>query len=93
MKKSKAFSLEADIIDKIFEYQKRKGLSSASAALERIILVELPKGEIIDELEDIKGILNGKVILSDNEVKNETEEKESDNIDFSWQNSMATIKD
>lgn len=51
MKKTKAYSLEEDIIKTIEDYQKKYNLSSASSALERIILVELPKRT---ELEEIK---------------------------------------
>ena len=55
MKISKTFSLEEDVLDKIVAYQKAKNLSSASAALERIILIELAKRDDIEKItENIK---------------------------------------
>ncbi|MFH5911259.1 hypothetical protein [Clostridium perfringens] len=53
MKISKTFSLEEDVLDKIIKYQKDKNLSSASAALERIILIELTKRDDIEQITDI----------------------------------------
>ncbi|EGT0001007.1 hypothetical protein I9Y31_003340 [Clostridium perfringens] len=53
MKISKTFSLEEDVLDKIIKYQKDKNLSSASAALERIILIELAKRDDIEQITDI----------------------------------------
>ena len=52
MKISKTFSLEEDVLDKIINYQKSKNLSSASAALERIILIELAKRDDIEQITE-----------------------------------------
>ena len=53
MKKTKAFSLEEDVIQGIEEYKQRYNLSSLSSALERIILIELPKRTDLDEIKSM----------------------------------------
>lgn len=78
MKRTKAFSLESDVIDVIEDYQKKYNLSSASAALERILLVELPKRVALDEIKELLSNVNiekkvDKVNIE--EVKEQEEEK------------------
>ena len=51
MKISKTFSLEEDVLESIEKYQKLKNLSSLSSALERIILIELPKRTDLEEIK------------------------------------------
>ncbi|HBC2031554.1 hypothetical protein [Clostridium perfringens] len=72
MKISKTFSLEEDVLDKIINYQKSKNLSSASAALERIILIELAKRDDIEQItETMKELLkNSNINTSNIEVVN-----------------------
>lgn len=97
MKKSRTFSLEEDVLEKIEEYQKSKNLSSASAALERIILIELAKRDDIEQITE-----NMKELLKNVKATEITEEivldKDEDNninpdIDSSIMNSFANMPD
>ena len=97
MKKSRTFSLEEDVLEKIEEYQKSKNLSSASAALERIILIELSKRDDIEQITE-----NMKELLKNVKATEITEEivldKDEDNninpdIDSSIMNSFANMPD
>ena len=104
MKKTKAYSLEEDIIEAIENYQKKYNLSSASSALERIILVELPKRTELEEIKSmIKDLKNIRIsateetkeeITIDKETKTEQEPvlKNSDIAD-SFQNSIDDMPD
>lgn len=92
MKISKTFSLEEDVLDKIVAYQKAKNLSSASAALERIILIELAKRDDIEKItENMKELfknikatpLTEEIIIDkndDNEVNLELDNSVSDSF-------------
>ena len=92
MKISKTFSLEEDVLDKIVAYQKAKNLSSASAALERIILIELAKRDDIEKItENMKELfkniktttLTEEIIIDkndDNEVNLELDNSLSDSF-------------
>ena len=74
MKKTKAFSLEEDVIEAIEKYKKKYNLSSASSALERIILVELPKRTDFEEIKGmIKDLKEHSIINYDNEITAEDE--------------------
>lgn len=53
MKVTKAFSLEEDVVRGIEEYKKSHNLGSLSSALERIILIELPKRTDLQEIKDM----------------------------------------
>ncbi|ELC8402615.1 hypothetical protein [Clostridium perfringens] len=97
MKKSRTFSLEEDVLEKIEEYQKSKNLSSASAALERIILIELSKRDDIEQItENMKELLKNvkateiaeEVVLDKNEDNNINPD-----IDSSIMNSFANMPD
>ncbi|MDU6691689.1 MAG: hypothetical protein E6469_12845 [Clostridium perfringens] len=97
MKKSRTFSLEEDVLEKIEEYQKSKNLSSASAALERIILIELAKRDDIEQItEKMKELLKNvkateiteEIVLDKNEDNNINPD-----IDSSIMNSFANMPD
>ncbi|HFD1835886.1 TPA: hypothetical protein ACF32C_002791 [Clostridium perfringens] len=97
MKKSRTFSLEEDVLEKIEEYQKSKNLSSASAALERIILIELTKRDDIEQItEKMKELLKNvkateiteEIVLDKNEDNNINPD-----IDSSIMNSFANMPD
>lgn len=97
MKKSRTFSLEEDVLEKIEEYQRSKNLSSASAALERIILIELAKRDDIEQItENMKELLKNvkateiaeEVVLDKNEDNNINPD-----IDSSIMNSFANMPD
>lgn len=96
MKISKTFSLEEDVLESIEKYQKLKNLSSLSSALERIILIELPKRTDLEEIKDI--LKNITTINSINIDKNINENKyevksENDNILDSIENSFHSMND
>ncbi|MDZ4994503.1 hypothetical protein GNF80_16280 [Clostridium perfringens] len=91
MKISKTFSLEEDVLDKIVEYQKSKKLSSASAALERIILIELAKRDDIEQITE-----NLIEVLKTNNINKESYKVTNDSIgneelDKSLINSYASM--
>ncbi|WP_415333950.1 hypothetical protein [Clostridium perfringens] len=83
MKKNRTFSIEEDVLDTILAYQKAKNLSNASSALERIILVELPKVAIKEELEEIKGLIKNIKVVAPTVMEEEavTKEETKENID------------
>lgn len=91
MKISKTFSLEEDVLDKIVEYQKSKKLSSASAALERIILIELSKRGDIEQITEnlIELLKNNNINKESYKVTNDSIENEE--LDKSLINSYASM--
>ena len=103
MKKTKAFSLEEDVIEAIENYKKKYNLSSASSALERIILVELAKRTEFEEIKQmIKDLKNNSVITYNNESAIETEVSMDDedipqiknsSLGDSFKNSLASMPD
>ncbi|UBL00779.1 hypothetical protein KLF26_16375 (plasmid) [Clostridium perfringens] len=99
MKKSRTFSLEEDVLEKIEEYQKSKNLSSASAALERIILIELAKRDDIEQItEKMKELLKNiktNTIIEEEIVADENKEEENINpdIDSSLMDSFSSMPD
>lgn len=99
MKKSRTFSLEEDVLAKIEEYQKAKNLSSASAALERIILIELAKRNDIEEItENMKELLKNvktTTVIEEEIVVDENKEEENINpdIDNSLMDSFSSMPD
>ncbi|EJT6665761.1 hypothetical protein ACSW8Q_17850 (plasmid) [Clostridium perfringens] len=99
MKKSRTFSLEEDVLAKIEEYQKAKNLSSASAALERIILIELAKRDDIEQItENMKELLKNiktNTIIEEEIVADENKEEENINpdIDSSLMDSFSSMPD
>lgn len=98
MKISKTFSLEEDVLDKIVEYQKSKKLSSASAALERIILIELAKRDDIEKItENIKELFKNVKTTSLVEEEIIIDKNENDiinpNLDDSANESYANMPD
>lgn len=99
MKKSRTFSLEEDVLAKIEEYQKAKNLSSASAALERIILIELAKRDDIEQItENMKELLKNvktNTIIEEEIVVDENKEEENINpdIDSSLMDSFSSMPD
>ena len=103
MKKTKAFSLEEDVIEAIENYQKKYNLSSASSALERIILVELAKRTEFEEIKQmIKDLKNNSTITYNNEsvIENEISADEEDipqiknsSLGDSFKNSLASMPD
>ena len=103
MKKTKAFSLEEDVIETIENYKKKYNLSSASSALERIILVELPKRTEFEEIKGmIKDLKNHSVIDYNSEVTVEDENIEkieerpqikNSSLGDSFKNSLASMPD
>ncbi len=99
MKKSRTFSLEEDVLAKIEEYQKAKNLSSASAALERIILIELAKRNDIEEItENMKELLKNvkTTTVIEEEIlvyENKEEENINPDIDNSLMDSFSAMPD
>ncbi|HAT4181234.1 TPA: hypothetical protein ACOTGW_002748 [Clostridium perfringens] len=99
MKKSRTFSLEEDVLAKIEEYQKAKNLSSASAALERIILIELAKRDDIEQItENMKELLKNvktNTVIEEEIVVDENKEEENINpdIDSSLMDSFSSMPD
>ena len=99
MKKSRSFSLEEDVLAKIEEYQKAKNLSSASAALERIILIELAKRDDIEKItENMKELLKNvktNTVIEEEIVVDENKEEENINpdIDISLMDSFSSMPD
>ncbi|MFY8261154.1 hypothetical protein [Clostridium perfringens] len=99
MKKSRTFSLEEDVLAKIEEYQKAKNLSSASAALERIILIELAKRDDIEKItENMKELLKNvktNTVIEEEIVADENKEEENINpdIDSSLMDSFSSMPD
>lgn len=99
MKKSRTFSLEEDVLAKIEEYQKAKNLSSASAALERIILIELTKRNDIEQItENMKELLKNvktTTVIEEEIVVDENKEEENINpdIDNSLMDSFSSMPD
>lgn len=99
MKKSRTFSLEEDVLAKIEEYQKAKNLSSASAALERIILIELTKRNDIEQItENMKELLKNvktTTVIEEEIVVDENKEEENINpdIDNSLMDSFSAMPD
>lgn len=97
MKISKTFSLEEDVLDKIVAYQKAKNLSSASAALERIILIELAKRDDIEKItENIKNLFeNIKTTTSVEEEKviDKIENNINPDMDCSAKESISNMPD
>lgn len=103
MKKTKAFSLEEDVIEAIENYKKKYNLSSASSALERIILVELAKRTEFEEIKQmIKDLKNNSTITYNNEsvIENEISADEEDipqiknsSLGDSFKNSLASMPD
>ncbi|EJT6502808.1 hypothetical protein [Clostridium perfringens] len=99
MKKSRTFSLEEDVLAKIEEYQKAKNLSSASAALERIILIELAKRDDIEKItENMKELLKNvktNTVIEEEIVVDENKEEENINpdIDSSLMDSFSSMPD
>ncbi|HAT4225041.1 hypothetical protein ACV3P9_14045 [Clostridium perfringens] len=99
MKKSRTFSLEEDVLAKIEEYQKAKNLSSASAALERIILIELAKRDDIEQItENMKELLKNvktNTVIEEEIVADENKEEENINpdIDSSLMDSFSSMPD
>ncbi|MDH2459485.1 hypothetical protein QDR07_13290 [Clostridium perfringens] len=96
MKISKTFSLEEDVLDKIVAYQKAKNLSSASAALERIILIELAKRDDIEKItENIKNLFeNVKTTTSvEEKVIDKIESNINPDMDCSAKESISNMPD
>ena len=103
MKKTKAFSLEEDVIEAIENYKKKYNLSSASSALERIILVELAKRTEFEEMKQMmKDLKNNSTITYNNEsvIENEISADEEDipqiknsSLGDSFKNSLASMPD
>lgn len=103
MKKTKAFSLEEDVIEAIENYKKKYNLSSASSALERIILVELAKRTEFEEIKQmIKDLKNNSTITYNNEsvIENEVSIDKEDipqvknsSLGDSFKNSLASMPD
>lgn len=101
MKKTKAFSLEEDVIEAIENYKKKYKLSSASSALERIILVELPKRTNLEEIKnmivDLKN--NGNITYNDEttvdveEIQEEKPQIKNSSLENSFKNSLASMPD
>lgn len=94
MKISKTFSIEEDVLDKILNYQKDKNLSSASAALERIILIELAKRDDIEQItENMKIILKNINTSNDEDEINSRNSIENTQLDNSVSSSYASMPD
>ena len=98
MKKSRTFSLEEDVLAKIEEYQKAKNLSSASAALERIILIELAKRDDIEKITEnmkelLKNVKTNTVIEEEIVVDENKEENINPDIDSSLMDSFSSMPD
>ncbi|XZI43574.1 hypothetical protein ACSXEP_15680 (plasmid) [Clostridium perfringens] len=96
MKISKTFSLEEDVLDKIVAYQKAKNLSSASAALERIILIELAKRDDIEKItENIKNLFeNVKTTTSvEEKIIDKIESNINPDMDCSAKESISNMPD
>lgn len=74
MKKTKSYNLEESAIDVILEYKNQHGLKSVSAALENILLVEMPKAKQSADLEEIKEMIRNIEVV--NVTKSKSEEKE-----------------
>lgn len=92
MKKTKAYSLEEDVIRTIEEYKNKYNLSSASSALERIILVELPKKTNFEEIKGmIKDLKNHSFINYSDEITVETEN--IDDIEKKLQIKNSSLED
>ncbi|MDM0633583.1 hypothetical protein QTH57_14605 [Clostridium perfringens] len=96
MKISKTFSLEEDVLDKIVAYQKAKNLSSASAALERIILIELAKRDDIEKItENIKNLFENvkTTTLVEEKVIDKIESNINPDMDCSAKESISNMPD
>ena len=98
MKKSRTFSLEEDVLAKIEEYQKAKNLSSASAALERIILIELAKRDDIEQITEnmkelLKNVKTNTIIEEEIVVDENKEENINPDIDSSLMDSFSSMPD
>ncbi|MBY0757198.1 hypothetical protein K5V21_17340 [Clostridium sardiniense] len=95
MKKTKAYSLEEDVIRTIEEYKNKYNLSSASSALERIILVELPKKTNFEEIKGmIKDLKNHSFINYSDEITVETENIDDiENIEKKLQIKNSSLED
>lgn len=99
MKKSKTFSLEEDVLEKIEEYRKAKNLSSSSSALERIILIELAKRDDIEQItknmkELFKNVKTTTVIEEEIVVdENKEEENINPDMDNSLMDSFSSMPD
>ncbi|MPQ42852.1 hypothetical protein [Clostridium tarantellae] len=91
MKKSRTFSLEEDVLEKIEEYQKAKKLSSLSSALERIILIELPKRTDLEEIKDI--LKNARFQNVEKEDYKKEDFIENDTISNSINDSFSSMPD
>lgn len=96
MKISKTFSLEEDVLEKIVAYQKAKNLSSASAALERIILIELTKRDDIEKItENIKNLFENikTTTLVEEKVIDKIENNINPDMDCSAKESISNMPD
>lgn len=101
MKTTRAFSIEEDVYNAILEYKRKYKLSSASSALERIILVELPKRTELEEIKlMIKDLKNSRNItckdMNNIEVEKMQEEKpqiKNSSLENSFKNSLASMPD
>lgn len=91
MKKTKAFSLEEDVIQGIEEYRQRYKLSSLSSALERIILIELPKRT---DLEEIKNMISNLGNTGTKVIEKETVKETSvDKVETENEEMKSSIND
>lgn len=98
MKKTKAFSLEEDVIKVIENYKNKYKLSSASSALERIILIELPKRTNLEEIKSlIVELKNNSNINYNGEMAVEIEEEKThiknSSLENSFKNSISSMPD
>lgn len=101
MKQTKAYNLESDAIAIIEKYKADKELKTASSALERILLTELPKQleyeDLKNELKELKDLIRNLRVVApadevtiDEEIK---EEVEHFNIKKSFKDSFANMPD
>lgn len=99
MKTTRAFSIEEDIYKTILEYKDKYKLSSASSALERIILVELPKRTDLEEIKnmivDLKNNSNSsytnETAIETEEIQEEKPQIKNSKLGDSFKNSIASM--
>lgn len=91
----KSFSLEGDMIDKIVDYKNKNGLSSDSAALERMLLAfkdnEATKSN--EKLDNIEGLLVDLIsrTKNNNNVLEEVKEIRNENINSQMDDALSDI--
>lgn len=101
MKATRAFSIEEDVYKTILDYKDKYKLSSASSALERIILIELPKRTDLEEIKNmIVDLKDNSKITNNTETAIEVEEIQDENpqiknssLGDSFKSSLASMPD